>query len=542
MKAKILDCTLRDGAYLIDKHFGSKVIHGMVSGLVEAGIDIVETGFLQDDGVGEGKTVYFNSEDAEQYIPKHKGNTIFSVLADYSRYTIENLDEYTGKSFDAVRACFFKHEREGVLSFCRTIKEKGYKVFVQPVDILGYSDKELLELLENINAIDPYCFSIVDTFGSMYMEDLQRVYYIVDHNLISTAHIGFHSHNNLQLSSALTQEFLRLTAGKRRAIVDTTISGMGRGAGNTPTELIVQFMNSRLGYDYNVDAILDIIDVYMNKIRLRCEWGYNTPYFLAGCLSSHVNNVMYLLQKTSLRSKDIRYILNDLLPEERKRYDYGKLERKFELCMHSEIDDSISFEKLKKDLKGQNILVIAPGKTVTTERKKIKAYIIENRPKVIMINFWEDEFSPSYIYMNNVKRFQFWKQGQADFAEDKTILTSNVCEDPDYKGAVISFRRLAKCGWTHMDNSAILLLRLLDQLQVRSIGIAGMDGYSENVQNDYVAGMETENAYDTSIELNEEIYKMLKDFILNKKESFAINFLTTSKFATEEMRELMRKS
>ena len=522
MKAKILDCTLRDGAYLVDKHFGNKVIHGMISGLVDAGIDIVEIGFLQNDGMGEGKTVYFNSCNAEQFVPRQKGKTIFSVLADYSRYSIENLDEYTGKSFDAVRACFFKHERELVIPFCRAIKEKGYKVFIQPVDILGYSDKELLELLENINSIEPYCFSIVDTFGSMYTEDLQRVYYLVDHNLISTSHIGFHSHNNLQLSSALAQEFLRLTTGKRRAIVDTTISGMGRGAGN-----------------YNVNAILDVIDVYMNKIRLQCEWGYNTPYFLAGCLSSHVNNVMYLLQKTSLRSKDIRYILNDLLPEERKRYDYGKLERKFEACMQSEIDDSVSFSKLKRDLKGKNVLIIAPGRTTVTEREKIKAYISEKHPKVVMINFWDDEFSPSYIYMNNVKRYQYWKHGQGDFEEEKMILTSNVCEDPNYKGAIISFRRLAKCGWTHMDNSAILLLRLLDQLQVKSIGIAGMDGYTENCQNDYVDGMEIENVYDTSLELNEEIYKMLKDFILNKKGSSTIDFLTTSRFATEELREIM---
>ena len=58
----------------------------------------------------------------------------------------------------------------------------------------------------------------------------------------SSIRIGFHSHNNMQLSNALSQEFVRITQGKREVVVDATLSGMGRGAGNTPTELIVQYM------------------------------------------------------------------------------------------------------------------------------------------------------------------------------------------------------------------------------------------------------------------------------------------------------------
>ena len=48
--AKLLDCTLRDGAYLIDKKFGDNTIHGIINGLVKTGVDLIEIGFLQDDG------------------------------------------------------------------------------------------------------------------------------------------------------------------------------------------------------------------------------------------------------------------------------------------------------------------------------------------------------------------------------------------------------------------------------------------------------------------------------------------------------------
>lgn len=110
--AKLLDCTLRDGAYLIDKKFGNDTINGMIHGLLEAKIDIIEMGFLQNEGFGEGKTVYLNGADAEKFVPKDKQDTLFTVLADYSRYSVSNLDQYTGKSFDAVRACFFKKKEK----------------------------------------------------------------------------------------------------------------------------------------------------------------------------------------------------------------------------------------------------------------------------------------------------------------------------------------------------------------------------------------------------------------------------------------------
>ena len=183
---KLLDCTLRDGAYLIDKKFGETTIRGIISGLIDAKIDIIEMGFLQNEGFGKGKTVFKNSAEAKKFIPFDKGNSLIALLADCSRYDVENLDEYSYGSVDIVRECFFKNEREKALDNCYKIKQKGYKVFVQPVDILGYTDKELIDLIEEVNKLEPYGISIVDTFGSMYQEDLHRIFEIINHNLIPT--------------------------------------------------------------------------------------------------------------------------------------------------------------------------------------------------------------------------------------------------------------------------------------------------------------------------------------------------------------------
>lgn len=527
----LLDCTLRDGAYLIDKKFGDNTIRGIIDGLVKANIEYIEVGFFQNEGFGEGKTVFGNSEDVKKFIPINKGNSQFTVLADYSRYSVERLDERRDDSIDAIRECFFKHERFEALKACKVIKERGYKLFIQPVDILGYTDLELIELLNLVNEVEPYCFSIVDTFGSMYQEDLHRLFELVNYNLIRTCKIGFHSHNNMQLSNALSQEFIRLSAGKREVVVDSTISGMGRGAGNTPTELIAQYMFSRLGYSYDIDAILDVIDTYMDNIRCRCNWGYSTPYFVAGCYSAHINNISYLSKKNSIRSKDIRYILNKIGLVDRKRYDYGLLEKTYIELVQSDIDDSKTLEELKECIGNRKVLVLVPGSSAIDKIELIQKSIHDNNPVIISVNFIHETIKADFVYINNIKRYRYW-QNSDKFIEAQKILTSNIVQNAsDDKEKIVSFIKLVKCGWEYLDNSTIMLLRLLDALQVNEIYIAGFDGYDVTSENYVSNDLELSSARLDALKVNREIYDMLNDYRATRYNTESnIIFVTPSRF------------
>jgi len=528
--AKLLDCTLRDGAYLIDKCFGNAVIHGIIEGLVQANIDIIEFGFLQSDGFGDGKTVYKNGQDASRFVPKNKGNTMYTVLADCSRYDIDLLDENQGNTFDAVRVCFFKHEQDTAVTFCEKVTEKGYKCFVQPVDILGYSDKEIIELIEKMNPILPYCFSIVDTFGSMYIEDLDRVYRLIDNNLNYESMIGFHSHNNMQMSSALSQEFLRISRSSRNVVVDTTVSGMGRGAGNTPTELVAQYMVDKLGYSYNIDAILDLIDTYMPGIRSKCEWGYSTPYFIAGCYSAHVNNISYLTNKNGIVSKDIRYILNKIGVKKRKRYDYDLLESTYAEYLSSDIDDTDSFNTLSEKLRNKNVILLVPGQSLSTATDKVECVKAEKDAVVIAVNHIPMQIKTDFVFMSNSNRYKYWKNYDV-FSNVPKIFTSNLDFAKEENDFVISYKRVLKCGWENMDNSTILLLRLLDKLNVASIGIAGFDGYDYVKKSNYsVVDMERSVNEDSVEKINKELASMFLDICETKQESLKLYFITPSRF------------
>lgn len=531
--AKLLDCTLRDGAYLIEKNFGDTVIKGIIEGLVKSRIDIVEIGFLQNEGFGEGKTVFKNGVDASRYIPKNHGETMFTVLADYSRYSIANLDINSGNTFDGIRACFFKQERYKAIDFCREIKEKGYKVFVQPVDILGYTDEEIIEFLHLIVAVEPDCVSIVDTFGSMYQEDLERLFHLLHHNLPIECKVGFHSHNNMQMSNALSQAFLRMTFGRREVIVDSTLSGMGRGAGNTPTELVAQYMVSQLGYNYDMDSLLDTIDTYMPSIKARCTWGYSTPLFIAGAYGAHVNNISYLLNKNCVDSKGIRYVLNKIGTIPRKRYDYDLLEKTYLDYLATEMNDMSDIKKLTNILSGKNILIIAPGPSSVEKADCITKYIDSHNDIVtIAVNFIPEDLKSDFVFISNVGRYSYWKNDRKFSAVSK-ILTSNVTKKRVEDSYVISYQRVIKCGWENMENSTILLLRLLDELNVNSIALAGFDGYeydANKYKNYAQANMELDNAFERAVVVNREITEMLNDYMAIRKSKAPVIFVTPSRF------------
>jgi 4-hydroxy 2-oxovalerate aldolase len=340
----------------------------------------------------------------------------------------------------------------------------------------------------------------------------------------------------MQMSNALSQEFLKLAANKRNVVVDSTISGMGRGAGNTPTELIVQYMISQMQCGYNLDAVLDIIDNYMNNIQTKCNWGYSPSYFIAGCYSAHVNNISYLRQKNSIRSKDIRYILNKLTPSVRKRYEYDLLEKIFVQYMKSDIDDSQAIITLGHTFDRRNITIIAPGNSAYTETETIKQYIHDNDTITISINFIHDALESDYLYLSNVKRYAYLKN-ISYFDKIKKIYTSNINIIPSDKDIVVSFTRLVKCGWEHLDNSAILLLRLLDNFSIKSIGIAGLDGYNNKADKSNYArpDLELSDSYENPAIINQEIQRMLDDYLKNRKSNCEIKFITQSRFVLNQV-------
>lgn len=528
---QLLDCTLRDGGYLVDTMFGETFVKGFTRSMTDAGLNVVEVGFLKDEPHRTGSTIYNNAAQIRPYLPRQRREGVSYVcLSDYSRYHISNLEPYDGTSIDGVRACFFKKERKDVLDFCREIKRKGYKLYVQPVDILGYSDEELLDLIADVNEIGPYAFSTVDTFGSMYPEDLPRVFRLINEHLAPGVRMGFHSHNNLQMSFALSQEFARLADGVRDITIDATLCGMGRGAGNTNTELVASYLNSHWGAHYDLDVLLDAVDNYMGSMRSRCTWGYSVPYFLAGIYSAHVHNITYLSDKPSVRAKDMRFVLEQLPADVRKRYDYDLVDKLYASRLASTGDDSTSRNVFAKKVEGRSVLLVMPGPTSRTYADKVAAWKQAHNALTITVNQLpaEGEPLPDLCFFSNPKRYDYWKHDPR-FAQVDKVLTSNLCESEGEGQWVVNIAPLLRPGFKYADNAALLLLTLLDGCRPAAVGLAGLDGYDVDKKNFTTQDMERRFEAQQAAEINQGIAGALADLAAHRKGVLPV-FVTPSRF------------
>lgn len=323
MSIQITDCTIRDGGYLLDKNSNPEFVKGIIAGLVEAGVDFIETGFLQNNVNGE-TIVYRNSKDIIKYLPKESKESNYLGFCDNSRYSPENLDDYDGQSFKWLRISFAKHEIEESLVFCQKAKEKGYLVQFNPMDTISYTEEERAELIKKVNVVKPAAFSIVDTFGAMYIDDVVEIFKQVDGLLDKNIKIGLHSHDNLGLSCALAEVMAELAEKTGRdVIIDGSLLGMGRGAGNAKTELLADFLNKRCNKNYNIPVLLETIDKYIVPLLKNIKWGYDLPMYVCGTKHSHVDNVYHLQKAYKCTANELYDVVEQLTPSQRTRYGTG---------------------------------------------------------------------------------------------------------------------------------------------------------------------------------------------------------------------------
>lgn len=323
MSVQITDCTIRDGGYLFNKNSDPEFVKGVMKGLAEAGIDFVETGFLQINVTGE-TLVYADSVDARKYLPEDKGYTNFLGFCDNSRYSLEELDDYDGKSFKWLRISFAQHEIDEAIKFCKGAQEKGYIVQFNPMDSISYTDKAREDLINKVNMVKPGSFSIVDTFGAMDMLDLVHIFKQVDSILDKDIKIGLHSHDNLALSCALAERMIELAEESGRdVIVDGSLFGMGRGAGNAKTELLADYINKHCGGNYDLQKLLLTIDTYITPVLGEIHWGYDLPMYVCGTKHAHVDNVYHLSEKFGCTANEIYDLVEMLSPQQRIRYGKG---------------------------------------------------------------------------------------------------------------------------------------------------------------------------------------------------------------------------
>lgn len=310
----ILDCTLRDGGYITGWDFGEATIKTMIAELVHNKLDYIECGYLNHKEYVQGSTIFNNIKQIKEFLPEDRQSSQFLAMADVTQFSAEDLTPCDGTSIDGIRVVFYKHQIKEALKFCRAVKKNGYKLFVQPMVTIDYSIQEYAHLAEKINKLHPYAVAIVDSFGYMNKNDFRKYFMILDNILDPEVHIGFHSHNNMQLAFSTAQDVFDYDTN-RSLIIDGSLYGMGRGAGNLHTELITNYYNMVVEKKYDVDNLLANVGTHILPIRKTKTWGYSPYLFITALYHAHPNYACYLLEKHDITVSEFEEFVKTIPPE-----------------------------------------------------------------------------------------------------------------------------------------------------------------------------------------------------------------------------------
>lgn len=522
---KVLDVTLRDGGCVNDFNFGQNYMDRILAAQEASGVDFIEMGYIDGNkGSESGRTQYINERVISKCILKHKKPGVtYVAMMDYGKFDVEKLMPRTEDGIDGIRMAFHKKNRLDIVDLGKKIMNKGYKFFIQPMITLRYSDAELLELINLVNTelSDASGFYIVDSFGEMHPNDMSRVLNLVDHNLISTMTLGFHSHNNLQMSYSNAIEMLKFPTN-RDLMLDCSIMGMGKGAGNLNTELLLEHLNLYYGKNYKIAPLLEIIDKVINQLHSEFYWGYAPEYYLSAANQCTPSYASHFYNKHMLPIDQVGELLGMIAPDKKNSFDKNYAEEIYRKYNESKaVDDSAIVEELRELFAGKKIMLIAPGKSISHVMDQLRA--IAAQDDVIIIGLNTDLEINDYILTTRQDIY-----AQAVASGKSVLVCSNISKGGRGNVKILNYSNWIEVDERTHDSSAVIALNLLKSCGVRDVLLAGMDGFSVDINDNYFDPEMRRPVNGEQVARRNRYYRM---FIENKrKEGINITFVTRSMY------------
>lgn len=292
MDFKILDCTLRDGGYYTNWDFDQELVKNYFESFNQLPIEYLEIGYRSNPMktyLGE----YF-------YCPPHVlekckdfSNKKLVIILNEKDVRAQHVPELLAPCIgfiDMVRLAIDPKNFTRALQLAEAVKKMGFSVGFNVMYMSTWeSQKEFLGQIKEVDGIADY-FYMVDSFGGVYPEDVKNTFDIVRNQ--TNSKIGFHGHNNLQMG--LINTLTAIDCGV--SIVDATVTGMGRGAGNLRTELLLTALNAKKQIDLDFNALSKAVDPF-SKMQADYGWGTNLPYMVSGAHSLPQKEVMEWVTK-----------------------------------------------------------------------------------------------------------------------------------------------------------------------------------------------------------------------------------------------------
>lgn len=278
---KVVDCTIRDGGLMNNWEFPKPMVRDMFNKMAEAGVDYVEMGYRVDKKMyppeKHGAWRFCDEEDLREVA--YKCDTKISVMCDVGRTDYDAFLPASESIVHTFRVATYVKEIDKAIHLLNHIKSLGYQVTCNLMAVSTNLEPDLDEALDQLAETDVDVVYLVDSYGYFYSE---QIHYMAEKykTRLRGKELGIHCHNNQQLAFANTVEAII----KNINWVDGSIYGMGRAAGNCPTELLLGFLKNP---KFKLAPILELIEKYFITMKDELRWGYELPYMITGILNKH---------------------------------------------------------------------------------------------------------------------------------------------------------------------------------------------------------------------------------------------------------------
>ena len=494
---KILDCTIRDGGYINSWQFDKRLVREVYRSISKSGVDVMEIGYRGTDKYFDRKKYgqwRFCEENVIRKVVEGIDGAKLALMADFGKVDVDDFVNSKDSVIDIVRVAVHKNDLLGAINLLEKLKKKGYQVCLNAMGYTNYTageQKYLVSLLKSSN-ID-YIYA-VDSYGSLFPDQVKA---LLEPLLeISGIKAGFHPHNSLQMSFANTLEAIRCGV----QLIDSTFYGIGRGAGNLPTEIIILYMELLGKKKYNVIPILNCIDTYFLPLRKELEWGYQLPFMLSGMYKCHPNYAKKLVEFREYTIEDICKTMEFV----QKRNPIGYSSDLLKELVGDGLIGGLGVQDHKKDVydiedntasvpyidrhKERDFLILANGPTLKEYKGKINKFIEKIDPIILGANNLSGLFTPHYHAFNNKKRFMMYIDTVSK--ESRIFLSQHFSDEMvreythrDYE--IVYYRDILKGDFdiqngviqTNCRTISVLLIGVAIVMGAKRIFVAGMDGY-----------------------------------------------------------------
>jgi 4-hydroxy 2-oxovalerate aldolase len=288
---KVFDVTIRDGGLMNDHRFDDDLVRAVYQACVDAGIDYMELGYKASKRIFSptqfGAWKYCTEDDIRRIVGENDTSLKLSIMADADRTDYhEDILPRDQSVVDMVRVASYIHQIPIALDMIKDAHDKGYETTINVMAVSTIREYEMDEAMELLANSEVGAIYLVDSFGAFYSE---QVHYLVSKYLRYAVPrgklVGMHAHNNQQLAFANTIEAIILGAN----MLDASLAGLGRGAGNCPMELLLSFLHNP---KFRLRPVLDCVQRHIEPLRSDLRWGFDIPYMITGMLNQHPRAAM----------------------------------------------------------------------------------------------------------------------------------------------------------------------------------------------------------------------------------------------------------